>query len=168
MKTISLLSTSILLLVGCSNNYPVHSIPPKKTFVKKEIKSNNNASSSSQQNDHRYDPRYQNFDYDVLGYSNNRGSYYGYYDRDGYFYDNMYYNYDNRYTYHDRYRREGYFDMNREHHRQYDTSNSWNQYHNPYQPNYTRVQHPREGIIQYGDVSYQTSDENRRNRERNR
>jgi len=161
MKTLLMSSTSILLLIGCSN-YPVNTIPPKKTFVKEEIKSKEHATVSK--NDHRYDARYQNFNYDQLGYSNNVGSYYGYYDRNGYFYDNMYYNYDNRYTYQDRYSRQGSFDMNMEHHRDYNRSNRWNQSHNPYQPNYTRVQHPQEGIIRYGDVSYQNSQENVNNR----
>jgi len=166
MKIVSLLSISILFFIGCTN-YPVNNIPPKTTFVKEEVKQKEN-DVSIEKTDHRYDARYQNFNYDRLGYSNNMGSYYGYYDRNGYFYDNMYYNYDNRYTYQDRYNRQGYFDMNMEHNRDYNRSNGWNQSHNPYQPNYTRVQHPREGMIRYGDVSYQNSNENVKNREQSR
>lgn len=49
--------------------------------------------------DHRYDNRYRNFDYNRYGYADDFGYYYGYFDRTGYFYNNIYFLFDNRYTY---------------------------------------------------------------------
>ena len=152
-----------LLFIACANNYPINKIPPKNTFVKKEKKEANNSSQEFRKDDHRYDPRYRNFNYDRLGYSNNMGDYYGYYDHDGYFCNNIYYNYNDYYDYNDRVARRGAFAIDARHHRDI-IDNRWNQTHNPYQPNYTRVYHPREGVIEYGDVSYQNSHENVKNR----
>jgi len=164
MKKFLLCVVSCLLFIGCASNYPVHNIPPKQTFVQKEKKEIAGSTSQVfQKNDHRYDTRYQNFNYDSLGYSNNQGSYYGYYDRNGYFYNNRYYNYDNQYNYDDRYNRRGAFGLDSRHDRQY-LNNRWNQSHDSYQPNYIRVRHPREGGIGYGDISYQNSHENVKNR----
>jgi len=164
MKKILLSVPLAILFMGCSSNYPTHNIPPKKTFVKEEKKEPVVVSPNTfQKDDHRYDTRYQNFNYDSLGYSNNAGSYYGYYDRDGYFYNNRYYNYDNNYNYNDRYGRRGVFGLDSRHDRQY-LNNGWNQSHESYQPNYTRIRHPREGGIGYGDISYQNSNENVKSR----
>jgi len=165
MKIFLLFGPLALWFIGCSS-YPVNNIPPKQTFVKEEKKVTQETGNSSQvfqKNDHRYDTRYQNFNYDSLGYSNNVGSYYGYYDRNGYFYNNRYYDYDDRYNYNDRYSRRGAFGLDSRHERQY-LNNGWNQSHESYQPNYTRVRHPREGGIGYGDISYQNSPENVKNR----
>ena len=162
MKIFLLFMPLSLLFVGCANEYPIHNIPPKNTFVKKERKVAN-SSQEFRKDDHRYDPRYQNFNYDRLGYSNNEGSYYGYYDRNGYFYDNRYYNYDDYYNYNDRCNRRGAFGLDSRHQREI-SNNRWNQSHEAYQPNYTRVRHPREGGIGYGDISYQNSHENVKNR----
>jgi len=165
MKRYLFFTSLVLWFMGCSS-YPVNHIPPKHTFVKEEKKVTQETATDSkvfQKNDHRYDARYQNFNYDSLGYSNNAGSYYGYYDRDGYFYNNRYYNYDDRYNYNDRYSRRGAFSLDSRHDRQY-LNNGWNQSHESYQPNYTRVHHPREGRIDYGDISYQNSHENVKNR----
>lgn len=164
MKIFLLFTPLTLLLISCSSNYPVHNIPPKNTFVKEEKKEASNSSQVFQKDDHRYDERYRNFNYDRLGYSNNMGAYYGYYDRQGYFYNNQYYPYDNRYTYEDRYNRRGMFDVNRSYDRAY-IDNDWNRNHRSYaiQP-VTRVYHRRDGIIPYGDISYQNSHENVKNR----
>jgi len=160
MKIFLLFTPLTLLFIACANNYPVNKISAKSTFIKKEVTNN---SQLLQKNDHRYDTRYQNFNYDRLGYSNNQGSYYGYYDHDGYFYNNIYYNYDDYYNYNDRVYRRGVFDLDSRHRREI-SNNRWNQSHNYYQPNYTRVRHPREGVIEYGDISYQNSHENVKNR----
>jgi len=159
MKIFLLFALLTLWFIGCSN-YPRNNISPKQTFVKKEEL---NSSKVFRKNDHRYDSRYQNFNYDRLGYSNNEGSYYGYFDRDGYFYNNRYYNYDSYYNYDDRYYRRGAFSVDSIHRREY-PHNRWNQSHESYQPNYTRVRHPVEGRIGYGDISYQNSHENVKNR----
>lgn len=160
MKNILFLVSLSILLFGCSRNFPTNNIPPKVTFVKEDKP----LSQSFSKDDHRYDARYQNFNYDRLGYSNNAGSYYGYYDQRGYFYDNQYYNYSNQYSYDDRYRRRGGFGINGNHNRSY-MNNQWNSSHNNHsQPVSTRVYHPREGGIGYGDISYQNSHENVKNR----
>lgn len=158
-KTILLLLLT-LLFIGCSDNYPTYNIPPKNTSVKEEKIEGISTSTVISKDDHRYDERYRNFNYDRLGYSNNMGIYYGYYDREGYFYNNQYYPYDNRYTYQDRYNRRGMFDVNRPYDRGY-IDNKWNRDHRGSitQP-VTRVYHPRDGVIPYGEISYQNSYEN--------
>ena len=100
-------------------------ITPKK--VKSNFKEDN----------HRYDKRYNNFDYETNGYYNDDGYYYGYYDNRGYFYDNIYYAYDNQYTYYNRQHRLGYFGRNYHHHRPYvyHSYNSWNRVHCYREPN---------------------------------
>lgn len=81
--------------------------------------------------DHRYDDRYRNFDYQRSSYADNYGYYYGYFDRYGYFYNNIYFNYDSRYTYHDRLNHRGYFKPNVVHYRTYEyhKNNDWNRNH---------------------------------------
>jgi len=160
MKKLLLLVPLSLVLIGCATDLPTNTIPPKKTFVKNEPLTKKQEFSKD---DHRYDRRYQNFNYDRLGYSNNAGSYYGYYDRNGYFYDNRYYNYDNQYTYDDRYNRRGFFGINGRHEREY-RDNQWNHSHTQYIQPVMRVHHPRDGGIGYGDISYQNSHENVKNR----
>ena len=172
MKKALLLSLFVLVFIGCSNNYPTYKIPPKqKTSVKEEKKEPTLTSKAISKDDHRYDERYANFNYDRLGYSNNSGGYYGYYDRDGYFYNNQYYPYNDRYRYEDRYYRRGLFDREREYNRGY-IDNQWNRNHRNRgyitQPIPARVYHPREGVIEYGDISYQNSPENIKNRIDNR
>ena len=95
MKKFFITALLPILITGCANNYPTNSmqnvkvnpIPPKHTFVKNEKASK----PVFRKDDHRYDPRYRNFDYDRLGYSNNKGLYYGYFDHNGYFYNNIYF-----------------------------------------------------------------------------
>jgi hypothetical protein len=78
--------------------------------------------------DHRYDNRYRNFDYNRYGYADDFGYYYGYFDRTGYFYNNIFFLFDNGYTYYDRLHRRGYFDSHHPHYRKYkfDKHNDWN------------------------------------------
>jgi len=151
MKNILFLAPLSILFLACATDLPQNKISPKKTFVKPEKP----FKQSFSKDDHRYNARYQNFNYDRLGYSNNTGAYYGFYNQQGYFYDNRYYNYDNQYTYDDRFNRRGMFGLDRLHDRQY------------IQP-VTRVYHPREGTIGYGDLSYQNSPENVQNRQTSR
>jgi len=78
---------------------------------------------------HRYDKRYRDFDYDRYGYYNNDGFYFGYFDRGGYFFNNIYFEYDSRYTYRDRYYRRGYFEPSYHHYRRCNYNNDWNRGH---------------------------------------
>jgi len=95
-----------IAFVGCANDYPIHKIPDKHTAVLDEgaVKGE-----GVRVVNHRYNPRYRNFDYDRLGYISNNGLYYGYYDDVGYFYNDVYYPYDDRYRYDDRVYHRGYF-----------------------------------------------------------
>lgn len=78
--------------------------------------------------DHRYDNRYRDFDYNRNGYADDFGYYYGYFDRTGYFYNNIFFLFDNGYTYYDRLHRRGHFDSHHPHYRKYkfDKRNDWN------------------------------------------
>ncbi|QKF65872.1 hypothetical protein AVENP_0298 [Arcobacter venerupis] len=82
--------------------------------------------------DHRYDNRYRNFDYDRNAYADDFGYYYGYFDRTGYFYNNIFFLFDNGYTYYDRLHRRGHFDSHHPHYRKYkfDKRNDWNRSRN--------------------------------------
>ena len=93
--------------------------------------------STFKQDNHRYDKRYSNFDYESNGYYNDDNYYYGYYDNLGYFYDNIYYTYDDQYTYYDRQHRLGYFGYAHHHHRPYlyHSFNRWNRIHCYREPN---------------------------------
>ena len=86
---------------------------------------------------HRYDKRFQDFDYDNNSYYNNDGYYYGYYNRNGYFYNNIFFTYNNLYTYDDRRYRRGYFIPRHHHHRayRYHRVNDWNRVHCYREPN---------------------------------
>ena len=81
--------------------------------------------------DHRYDNRYKNFDYNRNGYRDDFGYFYGYFDRVGYFYNNIFFTYDSRYTYYDRLHHRGYFKPNKVHYRtyRYHDHNDWNRKH---------------------------------------
>jgi len=86
---------------------------------------------------HRYDKRFNDFNYDDNAYYNDDGYYYGYYNRDGYFYDNIFFTYNSRYSYYDRHHHRGYF-QNRYHHERtyvYHYVNDWNQVHCYREPN---------------------------------
>jgi len=186
MKKFLVITFLPLAFIGCVNSSPtavqINKIPPKlKTAVVDETSD----TQSMPSDDHRYNEHYQNFNYDRLGYSTSNGIYYGYYDQQGYFYNNCYFTYDNDYTYEDRYNRQGYFDPNNNHRRPclYHNHNNWNRDHHyvaehqymdnrPYteyrqRPN-PRVYHPQDGQIRYGDLSYQNSQENIENRRNNR
>jgi len=122
--------------MGCvSDNYPINNIPPKHTEVKKETTVSKKE--VFRKDNHRYDKRYQNFDYDRFGYKNRDGLYYGYFDRNGYFFNNMYFTYDDNYTYEDRYNMQGPFSPDVEHIRVYilHDNNNWNRDHNYSEPN---------------------------------
>jgi hypothetical protein len=82
--------------------------------------------------DHRYDNRYRNFDYNRNSYADDFGYYYGYFDRTGYFYNNIFFLFDNGYTYYDRLHRRGHFDSHHPHYRKYkfDKKNDWNRSRN--------------------------------------
>jgi len=84
--------------------------------------------------DHRYDKRYRDFDYDRYGYYNDDGFYFGYFDRSGYFFNNIYFEYDSRYTYRDRYYRRGYFEPSYHHYRRCNYDNDWNRGHRYREP----------------------------------
>jgi hypothetical protein len=91
--------------------------------------------------DHRYDSRYRNFDYNRNSYRDDFGYFYGYFDRVGYFYNNIFFTYGNGYTYYDRLHRKGHFKHNRPHFREYryHKNNDWNRtrkYREPNRPIY--------------------------------
>ena len=87
--------------------------------------------------DHRYNKRYSNFDYETHGYYNDDGYYYGYYDSTGYFYDNIFFTYNSQYTYYDRVHLRGRFRPHYQHHRvyEYHVVNDWNRVHCYREPN---------------------------------
>jgi hypothetical protein len=99
--------------------------------------------------DHRYDNRYKNFDYNRNGYRDDFGYFYGYFDRVGYFYNNIFFTYDSRYTYSDRLHHRGYFKHNHPHYREYryHKNNDWNKTRN-----YREVNKPIYGA--YYDKNY--------------
>jgi len=101
----------------------------KKTKVKKTKK--------FRKDDHRYDKRYRDFDYDRNGYYNDDGFYFGFFDRLGYFYNNIYFEYTSQYGYNDRLYRRGYFENSHHHYRRYNyyRDNDWNSVHRYREPN---------------------------------
>ena len=109
----------------------------RKTYIKSYTKtvvpssSNTTDTHSFKSDHHRYDKRFQDFDYDNEAYYNDDGYYYGYYDDTGYFYNNIFFTYNNLYTYDDRRYRRGYFIPRHHHHRAYrhHRINDWNQVH---------------------------------------
>ena len=95
------------------------------------IGNNTNLDIGFRSDDHRYDNRYRNFDYNRNGYRDDFGYFYGYFDRVGYFYNNIFFTYDSRYTYYDRLNHRGYFKPNAGHYRtyRYHDHNDWNRKH---------------------------------------
>ena len=95
------------------------------------IGNNTNLDIGFRSDDHRYDNRYRNFDYNRNGYRDDFGYFYGYFDRVGYFYNNIFFTYDSRYTYYDRLHHRGYFKPNKVHYRtyRYHDHNDWNRKH---------------------------------------
>lgn len=113
--------------------------------------------------DHRYDNRYRNFDYNRYGYADDFGYYYGYFDRTGYFYNNIYFLFDNRYTYYDRLHHRGFFDSHHPHYREYryHKNNDWNRsrnYRNDREPvyghYYERISPPKHDYKNRDDRNY--------------
>jgi len=110
---------------------------PSKTYTKSYTKtiipsSNSITNKHSFKTDHhRYDKRFQDFDYDNNSYYNDDGYYYGYYDDSGYFYNNIFFTYNSLYTYDDRRYRRGHFIPRQHHHRHYrhHRVNDWNRVH---------------------------------------
>lgn len=100
---------------------PQPSHKPEKKIHKKKFKKDH----------HRYNKRYQNFNYDKDGYYNQEGYYYGYYDKNGYFYNNIFFTYNHQYTYQNRYYLRGFFRPQYQHHREYQHhhTNNWNRIH---------------------------------------
>jgi hypothetical protein len=112
---------------------------------------------------HRYDKRFQNFDYDNNGYYNDDGYYYGYYDNSGYFYNNIFFTYNTLYTYDDRRYHRGRFLPRHHHYRTYrhHRVNNWNQVHCYREPNhivygdyYDRSYYPNHRSNHYQDYGY--------------
>ena len=103
--------------------------------IKKDIKNHNYR--GFRKDDHRYDRRYRNFDYNRYGYYNDDGLYFGYFDRHGYFFNNIYFEYNSRYPYQDRLYRRGYFSPHSHHYRRYIyySDNDWNRVHRYREPN---------------------------------
>ncbi|MBU0925700.1 hypothetical protein KKG81_12495 [bacterium] len=126
--------------------------------------------------DHRYDNRYRNFDYNRNGYYDDFGYFFGYFDKIGYFYNNIFFTYDNRYTYYDRLHHGGYFRPNKVHYRTYEyhKHNDWNRSHNYreqkkpiYGPYYERNNDKRKVVEkQYNDKNYK-NDRNYKNNSNN-
>jgi len=127
--------------------------------------------------DHRYDNRYRNFDYNRNGYYDDFGYFFGYFDKIGYFYNNIFFTYDNRYTYYDRLHHGGYFRPNKVHYRTYEyhKHNDWNRSHNYreqkkpiYGPYYERNNDKRKVVEkQYNDKNYKNNSNNHDNKSRN-
>ncbi|HHH20036.1 MAG TPA: hypothetical protein ENK86_05970 [Campylobacterales bacterium] len=102
-----------LLIIGCMNTpeYPVNAIPPKQTAVAEEP---NTTKHLNFKND-----RVSDFDYNRLGYYSDDGAYFGYFDRRGYYCDDIFYPYDDHFRYEDRMRRGGQFAPTVRHYRVY-------------------------------------------------
>jgi len=128
--------TLALIFTACADKSEPFDINRKiETHVKDEKSSqstNNGSISNFRRDDHRFDSQYSGFDYPNLGYRNNQGLYYGYYDQVGYFYDNIYFEYNNQYNYSDRHNRRGNFGTANRHIRTYEhhRNNNWNREHN--------------------------------------
>jgi len=125
---------------GITNSYQ-QNVPQSKNYSKTVDSSSTtvvNTHQTFRKDDHRYDKRYQNFDYDRDGYYNDDGYYYGYFDSTGYFFDNIFFTYSNRYTYNDRRYHRGYFLPRHHHHRAYrhHRINNWNRIHCYREPNH--------------------------------
>lgn len=108
----------LLFLMGCSNSpqFPINSIPTKKTFVKDE------------------NITLKNYKKDI--YQNDFGDEFDFFNEYGYYCNGRYYPYDDRYIYEDRLYHRGYFRPNVRHIRVYEESESGDDY---YYPIYNRV-----------------------------
>ncbi|MDZ7818886.1 MAG: hypothetical protein U5K55_09815 [Aliarcobacter sp.] len=127
--------------------------------------------------DHRNDTRYRNFDYNRNAYYDDFGYFFGYFDKVGYFYNNIFFTYDNRYTYYDRLHHRGYFRPNKVHYRTYEyhKHNDWNRSHNYrehkkpiYGPYYERNNDKRKVVEKhYDDRNYKNNSNKHDNKSRN-
>jgi hypothetical protein len=113
MKQVLLFTPLVLLITGCLNTaqYPVNQIPPKQTSV---VEESNVSKHLNFKND-----RVSQFDYNRLGYYSNDGAYFGYFDHNGYYCDDVYYPYDDKFRYKDRTHRSGHFSPTVKHFRVY-------------------------------------------------
>lgn len=68
---------------------------------------------------YRHHKKYKHFNYRRHGYYDNRGYYFGYFDKIGYVFNNIFYKYNNKYTYYDRLYQRGFFRPNHHHFRKY-------------------------------------------------
>jgi len=137
LMVVALIGDNISL--GVPINKPIKKIKTIKKNVTKKIKKHK----KFRKDDHRYDKRFRDFDYDRYGYYNDDGFYFGYFDRRGYFYNNIYFEYNAHFTYPDRLNRRGAFAPWEHHYRRYryHRDNDWNRVHRYREPN----------IIVYGD-----------------
>lgn len=123
--------------------------------------------------DHRYDNRYRNFDYNRYGYFDDFGYYFGYFDRTGYFFNNIFFLYDNHYTYYDRLHRRGYFKPTHVHFRKYkyDTrGNNWNkerQYRQNNQKVYGHYYDKNQNYMKNNSKNYNNRNSNQNNSNKN-
>ena len=135
-----------------------------KSYTKTVVPNSSVTNSHTFKSDHhRYDKRYQNFDYDNQGYYNDDGYYYGYYDNRGYFYNNIFFTYSRLYSYDDRRYHRGQFLPRHHHHRTYrhHRINDWNRIHCYREPDhivyghyYDRSYYPRNHSRHYQDYGY--------------
>ncbi len=115
--------------------------------------------------DHRYDDRYRNFDYNRYGYYDDFGYYFGYFDRTGYFYNNIFFLFNDRYTYYDRLHHRSYFDSHRPHYREYiyHKNNDWNR-----TKNYRNDREPVYGPYYNRNENHQQNNEYKQNNDRDK
>jgi len=128
----SLMATTLLIADNTYLGTPII----KNTQHQKVKKSKLKRTRSFKKDDHRYNKRYRNFDYDRNGYYNDDGFYFGFFDRNGYFYNNIYFEYNSQYGYTDRFYRRGYFEPSHHHYRRYTyyRDNDWNRVHQYREP----------------------------------
>ena len=164
MQKIFLISGLLLssLVADSALGTPITAQSIEKPIVQKPLRTRinpnqqtkvlSNNQRSFKKDHHRYDKRYENFDYERNTYYDDEGYEYGYYDTTGYFYNNIFFTYGNGYTYRDRYHRRGYFRHNHPHRRHYihHRINDWNRVHCYREPNvivygnyYDRSYYPR-------------------------
>ncbi|MBU3013504.1 hypothetical protein KO488_01950 [Poseidonibacter lekithochrous] len=88
---------------------------------------------------HRYDKRYKNFDYQRNGYYDDYGYFFGYFDSRGYFYNNIFFTYNSKYRYKDRINHKRNFSPKHVHYRpyKYHKVNNWNKARNYRKENQT-------------------------------
>lgn len=114
---------------------PTHLKPAQETkSYQKHL--NDTPTKTFRKDDHRYNKRYRDFDYERRGYYDEEGYYYGYYNTEGYFYNNIFFTYNSEYTYHDRDHFRGRFRPQYRHHRRYEYHriNDWNRVHHYREP----------------------------------